>query len=433
MKKILIILSFFFLLIAISIIGYSLVSANEEVPEIKDELTVQTELEKYLTPYGYTFDNPNLILDPYGISPLTALLLFETEEEQAVTITIEGKDANSTYSNTFESTTRHYIPIYGLYPDTTNVIHIQCGKQTKTLEIKTEPLPINLIPNSVDNPTNNLYFVTSDSYPYALDNNNEVRWCLTKKYNQKIARLENGNLLLSTDIINQNNKSTGLVEINLLGKIFKQYNLDNGYYGSYVEVDNSLFILSDNLLEIDKQTGTILNTYALENIYDSVSYNHETDMLMLSNPTETIKINRTTKETATDLSRLSLAINETEVILPLYHNQKNYKIIKGIKFSTNQETKQSNQNIFLIGYKKTDDIYKNYDINITKSNDNFQITGKFNHNDEVYLILDKFLDKRVYDINSSYTIINKVGLSGKYSIYISINDTIYKTNNYIKY
>ena len=154
MKKFLIISSFFLVLISISTIGYQMVSANEKVDEIKDQIATQQEQESYLTPYGYTLDNPNIVLDPYGISPLTALILFETEKEEEVTITIEGKDTNSTYTNTFKSDTKHYIPVYGLYPDTTNQIHLKCGNITKTYTIKTESLPTDLKTKKVENKIN---------------------------------------------------------------------------------------------------------------------------------------------------------------------------------------------------------------------------------------------------------------------------------------
>ena len=55
---------------------------------------------------------------------------------------------------------------------------------------------------SVTNDTNKLTFITSNDYPYALDNNNEVRWYLTKKYSDKINYLENGHLLLGSDTLN---------------------------------------------------------------------------------------------------------------------------------------------------------------------------------------------------------------------------------------
>ena len=36
------------------------------------------------------------------------------------TITVKGKDNNTTYTNTFGANKVHYLPIYGLYPNTEN-------------------------------------------------------------------------------------------------------------------------------------------------------------------------------------------------------------------------------------------------------------------------------------------------------------------------
>ena len=431
MKKILIISSFFLVLISISTIGYQMVSANEKVDEIKDRITIQQEQESYLTPYGYTLDNPNIVLNPYGISPLTALILFETEKEEEVTITIEGKDSNSTYTNTFKSDTKHYIPVYGLYPNTSNQIHLKCGNITKTYTIETESLPTDLKIKEVENNNNNLYFITTDNYPYAIDNNNEVRWYLTKNYSKKITRLENGNFLLSTDTINSDNIANGLIEIDLLGKIYKQYNLENGYYGSYTETPTSIFVLSNNLLEIDKISGTILNETPLSSIYNTITYDSNSSNIIVSNEKETLKINLETKEQTTDQSQQ--IPNEQEIELPLYNINENYKLTKGVKFTTNNMTPESSNNIFLVNYKKIDENYKKYNIKIIKTSDYLEITGSFKESDEVYLILDKFLDKKIYDITSNRTIINKEGLSGKYSIYLKINSKIYKTDTYVTF
>lgn len=431
MKKLLIISSFFLILIAFSTIGYSIVSANEEISIVKDEIEYQKELDGYLTPYGYTIDNPNLIINPYDNSPLTALLLFETETDEEVTITILGKDNNSTYINKFEKTNKHYIPIYGLYPDYNNIINIECGKRKKTIEIKTKPLPKDLIVKEVNNSANKLSFISDNNYTYALDNNNEVRWYLTKPYNNKITKLENGNLLLGNYQLNQNNKPIGLVEIDLFGKIIKQYNINNGYYGNHIELNEKLLILSNDLIVLDKQTGTILKTYPLKNTYDSLTYDQETDIITLTNNEEIYTINYTTGKVNSYSLKERVINTESILIEPLYNNNQNYQIIKGIKFSTDKETKQSETDIFLIGYKKIDDNYKNHKIKIKQTSDIIQINGIFSNNEKVYLILDKFLDKRVYDIKDNQTIINKKGLSGKYSIYIKINDDIYKTNTYI--
>ena len=71
-------------------------------------------------------------------------------------------------------------------------------------------------------------------------------------------------------------------------------------------------------------------------------------------------------------------------------------------------------------------------IEILKTTNNIQIKGIFTKEDDAYIILDKFLDKRVYDVKEETTIINNKGLSGKYSIYIKVNNTIYETDTYIK-
>lgn len=412
-------------------IGYTIVSASEEVCKIDDPLTMQVQQEKYLTPYGYTLDNPNIILNPYGISPLTALILFETKNNEEVTITIYGKDENSTYTNTFKSSTKHYLPVYGLYPNHNNKVQVKCGNKVQTYTIKTDPLPDDLHPKEIENNTNQLHFITTTTYPYALDSNNEVRWYLTKSYSKKITRLENGNLLLSNDTKTQDNHHTGLIEIDLLGKVFKQYTIENNYYGSYAETSDSLFVLSKDLLAIDKQTGTLLSKKKLSKSYNNVSYHPKDNTITLSNQADALTINLTTQETTT--SKTSKLTNEEEIKLPLYSSNANYKLTKAVRLNTAMKTPESKKNIFLVGYKDIDEDYQKYDITITQNPDNFQITGEFLNDEEVYLILDQFLNKKVYDITSNHTIINKTGLSGKYSIYLKIADTIYKTNTYINF
>ena len=51
--------------------------------------------------------------------------------------------------------------------------------------------------------------------------------------------------------------------------------------------------------------------------------------------------------------------------------------------------------------------------------------------DEVILILDKLTDRRSYKINSKIFYINNTELSGKYSIYVKLDNKLYKTNYYI--
>lgn len=286
-KIILIILAVLFLSIIIALIVLNRLSTEtEKIKTTKSLMTEQQELEKEFTSKGYTLDNPNIIVDPYHNSPLTALVIFETEESLSPTVTIEGSDELTTYTHEFSKTKTHYLPIYGLYPDKENKVIIECGNDKQEITIKTDPLPEDFIlPTSIekeeDKLTNDLYFFTpsSNGYTCAYDTNGDVRWYLTNTATWEINRLENGHLLVSTErVVNQPYYLTGLYEMDMLGKIYVEYSLPGGYHHDYFEMPNgNILVASDDftsgkgtvedyIVELDRNSGDIVKTYDLKDI-----------------------------------------------------------------------------------------------------------------------------------------------------------------------
>ena len=102
------------------------------VDTIKSQISMQKTYEKDFTSAGYTIKNPNIILNPYKNSPLTALIIFETEEEVSPTVTIKGKDEKTTLSHQFVKSKKHFLPIYGLYADAENIVKISYETSVKT-------------------------------------------------------------------------------------------------------------------------------------------------------------------------------------------------------------------------------------------------------------------------------------------------------------
>lgn len=261
-------------------------TATDALEMTKSLRTEQQELEESFESNGYTLEDPNIIVDPYNNSPLTALVIFETEGSLAPTVTIEGKDELTTYTHEFEKETTHYLPIYGLYADTENKVIIECGNKRQEITIKTDPLPEDFIlPTSVekeeDKLTNDLYFFTPSSggYTCAYDTNGDVRWYLTNTATWEMNRLENGHLLVSTErVVNQPYYLTGLYEMDMLGKIYVEYSLPGGYHHDYYEMPNgNLLVASDDfnnekgtvedyIVELDRETGDIVKTIDLKDI-----------------------------------------------------------------------------------------------------------------------------------------------------------------------
>lgn len=260
-----------------------------DTPIDKTISLVEKQNEKDYNTEGYTIDNPNVVLNPYDISPLSALVLFETEQEEAVKVTIKGKDALTTYTHTFEAAKKHFLPIYGLYADKENEVVISYGKVSKIIKIKTDKLPDDIsLPTRVvkdaSKLTNDLYFYTPSSkgYTAAYDVNGDVRWYLTINSIWEVNRLQNGHLLLSTErLVNSPYYMTGLYEMDMLGKIYTEYSLEGGYHHDYYEMENgNLIVASDNfangktvedyVVELDRKTGKIVKTWDISSIL-----NHE--------------------------------------------------------------------------------------------------------------------------------------------------------------
>lgn len=266
------------------IVGYFFVTGGEKVLEKKDILVYQSELENKFTSYGYTIDEPNVILNPYEISPLTALVMFETSDYVSPTVTVVGKSEKTTYIHTFKESKTHYLEILGLYPDYNNEVIISYGDVTKKIYIQTGKLPNDFVtPSSIykdeDKLNNELYFYTPSSrgYTCAYDINGDVRWYLTENFIWEINRLRNGNLLLSTDkLINNPYYMTGLYEMDMLGKIYFEYNIDGGYHHDYFEMPSgNILVLSNNfangtvedyIVELDLKDGSIVKKFDLTDI-----------------------------------------------------------------------------------------------------------------------------------------------------------------------
>lgn len=126
-----------FLALLLSLIGTLTYLSNrgentELITTTKSLISEQKNYEKDFTSAGYTIKNPHIILNPYQNSPLTALIIFETEDEISPTVTISGKDDKTTLSHQFVKSKKHFLPIYGLYPNSINKVKISYEAPAKT-------------------------------------------------------------------------------------------------------------------------------------------------------------------------------------------------------------------------------------------------------------------------------------------------------------
>lgn len=169
----------------VSILIYNHFESIKVVNEEADTLVLKEKKEKdFSISIDDTIDSPNVILDPYGSSPLMALIIFRTKELVSPKVTVMGKDGASDLVHTFSESKTHILPVYGLYPDYNNTIKIEIGEKIKKINIKTDKLPDDFIYGNVEDSDRSFYFATSldDKYTAVYDSNGEVRFYVNGNY-----------------------------------------------------------------------------------------------------------------------------------------------------------------------------------------------------------------------------------------------------------
>ena len=278
--------------IVLALVGFMIYGFNrpattnvEELPDITitQQLQEQRFMELYeLEPHNET--NPFFVLDPFDVSPLTGLMIFETESDSQYEVVVRGLNPSADMTFVTGVSTVHYIPVYGLYAGMDNVVEIYeyiegtQGVKTATVHIQTEELPEEVsLPTTND--TTPEYFGNDlmimipalKSFPVGFDYNGDVRWYLTANLSWSPEILENGRLLMGTDrLISDPYYVTGLYEIDYMGKVYREYKIPGGYHHDAVELpDGNLLVLTDDfngtvedkVVEIERNTGEIVKTW----------------------------------------------------------------------------------------------------------------------------------------------------------------------------
>lgn len=247
----------------------------------EDLLTRQKEKERAmleeLSSGDYTFSNPLIKLNPYLINPCAAVALFRTKKETAVTITVRGKTPEGNISHTYPPAATHILPILGLYSDYTNTVDIQLYQGAiKTVTITTAPTDgtaeLIHMRTSAEHMEGSLIVVTPAGFGRltGFDYSGTIRWYINIGLQMGVKRLKNGHLLVGTDrLIGPPYYSTGLYELDMVGKIYAEYQIPGGYHHDQLEMpDGSLLVLTDNFDEenhtvedvcalLDRETGAI--------------------------------------------------------------------------------------------------------------------------------------------------------------------------------
>ena len=318
-------------------------SFTSTVPLVGDRVirsyTIDQQLQQELENRDYTLDAPLTVLNPFGNSPLTAVVLFKTEKDYAVRVTVQGNSDETDVVGLVNAGTLHRIPVIGLYPDKLNDVTIELLDDDKnvvkqsTIQIQTEALPKKLVDivKVEKSSAPSAYGLIEASgfgtpYPFAFDTEGNVRWYLNETYaSYGYFPLSNGHFIVMDKevMIPTYSKphAQQLYEMDYIGRVHQIYFVENGAHHEIIEKTpgGNLLVLSnsidehveDTVQEIDRETGEIIKTLDMREIFgttyvdmedwahlNTASYNEKDDTVVLSprNVHSGIKVNWSTNE-----------------------------------------------------------------------------------------------------------------------------------------
>ena len=248
--------------------------------------------------------NIRVIPNPSGNAPLTASVILDTRELVEAEVIIKGKNgATSDLTHSFPQRDRSFLlPILGLYADYNNEVVINLYDDSnnlidsETINIETLPLIADLPLVQIDQaPSGNIkpgfnlvnYFGFNTEAlpqrPFMFDEFGEIRWYLdytghpelgTLFSDNGFTKLQNGNLLFG------NGNKGAVYEVDMLGVIIQTYNLGGyGFHHHVIEKPNgnilvtvndfSLPTVEDIIIELDRTSGQIINTWDLNKSLDN--------------------------------------------------------------------------------------------------------------------------------------------------------------------
>lgn len=232
-----------------SIIKYALADI------IYKQKSTDLKIKEYINNKNYTMNNPKIIQNPYSISPLTALIIFQTEKDTSIEVYI-----NDEKITTMESSKKHAIPIYGLQENYKNKIKLVTeDKTSKEFIIKTNDYKNNLNILKSDDINYN-YFISSNKQNSSVyDSKGKLIWFIDGDYSGDIVFLKNNQFYISDYYEGSNGVDlnyASFLKMDYLGKIYTQTIGEYGYHHEMKLLKNNQAMLLGS-----KQLSPFLESY----------------------------------------------------------------------------------------------------------------------------------------------------------------------------
>ncbi len=251
----------------------------------------------------FTLDMPLIVINPYRWAPLTAMVIFSTEEPFEVEAITAGEGDAADFRSYTEPARFHRIPVMGLYPNRENKVSLFLKRADgEVAEAKNYRIPMGEMPEEISHVAEvkkaagasafpfKLVVGGDTPYPYAVDETGTVRYYLKRKSRSygliplsggRMWFLEkNARMICKPSFSNP--VGTKIYELDWWGRVLNVFQLRYGVHhdvcekkpgGNIIAASASLErYTEDAVIEIDRHTGKLVKMVKFEDLLPGLSY-----------------------------------------------------------------------------------------------------------------------------------------------------------------
>ena len=263
---------------------------------METQLQVRGKIDTQYQQQPYSFADPFLLVNPFGTTPFSACIKFNTNRSVKASVEIQG---DIPILREFGFAKDHELIFSGLYPNTENKVRLSIEDESGAIEvnevmIKTEALPhdypeMKMKINHKQDWENRFISLSLSKteavrnvgyYFSIIDDDGKVRFLYTGKASHVFRQLANGLFAVDSPFstgIGGSYSAEGFMVINELGEIKKYYFMEQGLHHDVVEIpSNGNFLCisqgensrQDAIIELDRESGETINIWDMKKMLD---------------------------------------------------------------------------------------------------------------------------------------------------------------------
>lgn len=241
--------------------------SNDLLSQLNYQDKVDEKIKDMVKNGTCSLNSPCVMQDPYGISPLSALLVFNTLTSESVSVYI-----NDELVTKDDESTSHIIPIVGLYSNTNNVVSLESSSgEVSNVTISTDSFDTYINDFDINNIISNNYesvlimgnISNNNSIIRGFDSYGNLNNIITFGYLNGMS-VKNNHIYVNYNTMINSNTLGIVLEMDYLGRIYS------------IDTDNSSLLTSSNL-SLDGSEYITISTNYYSDVTDTYSLNKTID------------------------------------------------------------------------------------------------------------------------------------------------------------